>query len=213
MKELIAVQVGTYANFVGSHFWNLQDEFLGLRNDPDADPYLANSGVNFDVLYRVGETTQNPRFLAFLQPPLPSQQVGSQTQMSEPVRAQAQVLHTANSAETSMRLSESMQTSRPTPIVQEQVYPPPFVHPGYFGGGSVFQTMAVHAPGNQYYTPETVFGGAQGMMPNPMYGSIGMQPGFQSTQGQFGMPQANFGMAGIFNQQPYMASSSQNPSG
>ncbi|MCO5578869.1 hypothetical protein L7F22_032716 [Adiantum nelumboides] len=69
MKELITVQVGPYANFVGSHFWNLQDEFLGLRNDPDADPYLANSGVNFYVLYRVGETTQGvatytPRLLA-----------------------------------------------------------------------------------------------------------------------------------------------------
>ncbi|MCO5578898.1 hypothetical protein L7F22_032747 [Adiantum nelumboides] len=84
----------------------------------------------------------------------------------------------------------------------QQVFPPPSVHPGYFGGGSVFQSMAGHAPGNQFYTPGTVFGGAQRMMPNPMYGSIGMQQGFQSTQGQFGMPQANFGMAGITNQQP-----------
>ncbi|MCO5559154.1 hypothetical protein L7F22_012747 [Adiantum nelumboides] len=47
------------------------------------------------------------------------------------------------------------------------------------------------------------------MMPNPMYGGIGIQPGFQSTQGQFGMPLANFGMAGITNQQSYMASPSQ----
>ncbi|MCO5594914.1 hypothetical protein L7F22_048949 [Adiantum nelumboides] len=63
-----------------------------------------------------------------------------------------------------------------------------------------------HAPGNQYYMPGTVFGGAQTMMPNPMYGGIGMQPWFQNTQGQFGMPQANFCMAGITNQQPNMAS-------
>ena len=112
----------------------------------------------------------------------------------------------------------------------QQVFPPPSVHPGYFGGGSVFQSMAGHTPGNQFYTPGTVFGGAQTllaghtprnqfytpgavfggaqvMMPNPMYGSIGMQLDFQSTQGQFGMPQANFGMTGISNQQPYMASS------
>ncbi|MCO5581210.1 hypothetical protein L7F22_035088 [Adiantum nelumboides] len=75
-------------------------------------------------------------------------------------------------------------------LAMQQVFPPPSVHPGYFGGGSVFQSMAGHALGNQFYMPGTVFGGAQTMMPNPMYGSIGMQPGFQSTQGQFGMPQA-----------------------
>ncbi|MCO5561643.1 hypothetical protein L7F22_015264 [Adiantum nelumboides] len=95
----------------------------------------------------------------------------------------------------------------------QQVFPPPSVHPGYLGGGSVFQSMAGHAPGNQFYTPGTVFGGAQTMMPNPMYGGIGMLPGFQSTHGQFGMPQASFGMAGITNQQPYMTSPSQLNSG
>ena len=31
----------------------------------------------------------------------------------------------------------------------QQVFPPTFVHPGYFGGGSVFQSMAGYAPGNQ----------------------------------------------------------------
>ena len=46
-----------------------------------------------------------------------------------------------------------------------------------------------------------------------MYGSIGMQPGFQGTQGHFGTPQPSFGMAGISNQQPYMASLAQNTSG
>ena len=34
-----------------------------------------------------------------------------------------------------------------------------------------------------------------------MYGSIGMQPGFQGTQGTFGMPQGSFGLAGYANQQ------------
>ncbi|MCO5588027.1 hypothetical protein L7F22_041981 [Adiantum nelumboides] len=95
----------------------------------------------------------------------------------------------------------------------QQVFPPPSIHPGYFGGGSVFQSMAGHAPGNQFYTSGTVFGGAQTTMPNPMYGGIGLQPGFQSTQGQFGMPQASFGMAGIANQQPYMTSPGQLNSG
>ncbi|MCO5562471.1 hypothetical protein L7F22_016098 [Adiantum nelumboides] len=73
--------------------------------------------------------------------------------------------------------------------------------------------MAGHAPGNQFYTPGSIFGGAQTMMCNPMYGSFGMQLGCQSTQGQFGMLQANFGMPGITNQQPFVASSGQNNSG
>ncbi|MCO5571230.1 hypothetical protein L7F22_024966 [Adiantum nelumboides] len=51
------------------------------------------------------------------------------------------------------------------------------------------------------------------MMPNPMYGGIGLQPRFQSTHGQFGMPQASFGMAGIVNQQPYMTPPGQFNSG
>ncbi|MCO5571837.1 hypothetical protein L7F22_025585 [Adiantum nelumboides] len=55
----------------------------------------------------------------------------------------------------------------------QQVFPPPSVHLGYFGGGSVFQSMADHALGNQFYTPGTVFGGAQTMMPNPMYAICG----------------------------------------
>ncbi|MCO5614399.1 hypothetical protein L7F22_068680 [Adiantum nelumboides] len=55
--------------------------------------------------------------------------------------------------------------------------------------------MACHAPGNQFYIPGAVFRGAQTMMPNPMYGGIGLQPGFQSAHGQFGMPHASFGMA------------------
>ncbi|MCO5581299.1 hypothetical protein L7F22_035178 [Adiantum nelumboides] len=65
------------------------------------------------------QVMQNPRFLAFSQPPLPSQQVGSQKQMPKSIRAKAQVMHIANSMETPVRLSESMQTPKSMPIVQE----------------------------------------------------------------------------------------------
>ncbi|MCO5602673.1 hypothetical protein L7F22_056809 [Adiantum nelumboides] len=169
----------------------------------------------------------NPRFLALLQPPLPSQPVGTQKQMPGLVKAQAHVIHATKSMETPVHLSETMQSPKLMPNAQEQVaetpifqampvqpatfqqpivgsngsnllamqqvFPPPSIHPGYFGGGLVFQSMAGCAPGNQFYTPGTVFGGAQTMIPNPMYCSIGMQPGFQSTQGQFGMPQGRKG--------------------
>ncbi|MCO5560603.1 hypothetical protein L7F22_014219 [Adiantum nelumboides] len=45
--------------------------------------------------------------------------------------------------------------------------------------------------------PGTLFGGMQSMVPNPMYANIGLHPGFQGTQGQFGVSQGNLGMAGF----------------
>ncbi|XP_024030194.1 protein misato homolog 1 [Morus notabilis] len=56
MREIVSVQVGGFANFVGSHFWNFQDELLGLASDPHAEPVFRNQHTNMDVLYRTGET-------------------------------------------------------------------------------------------------------------------------------------------------------------
>ncbi|XP_018674333.2 uncharacterized protein LOC135625416 isoform X1 [Musa acuminata AAA Group] len=58
MRELVTIQVGTFANYVGSHFWNFQDELLGLTEVPDGDPIYKNSPLDMDVLYRAGETQQ-----------------------------------------------------------------------------------------------------------------------------------------------------------
>ncbi|KAL2348418.1 hypothetical protein Fmac_002418 [Flemingia macrophylla] len=58
MKEIVTIQVGDFANFVGSHFWNFQDELLGLAGDPSADSVFKNQDLNMDVLYRSGETHQ-----------------------------------------------------------------------------------------------------------------------------------------------------------
>ncbi|KAF3438908.1 hypothetical protein FNV43_RR17183 [Rhamnella rubrinervis] len=58
MTEIVTIQVGGFANFVGSHFWNIQDELLGLAADPYADPVFRNQNLNMDVLYRTGETPQ-----------------------------------------------------------------------------------------------------------------------------------------------------------
>ncbi|XP_062102108.1 uncharacterized protein LOC133811062 [Humulus lupulus] len=56
MREIVTLQVGGFANFVGSHFWNFQDELLGLALDPHADQVFRNQHLNMDVLYRTGET-------------------------------------------------------------------------------------------------------------------------------------------------------------
>ncbi|CAD6269553.1 unnamed protein product [Miscanthus lutarioriparius] len=58
MREVVTVQVGGFANFVGSHFWNFQDELLGLADDPGADPVFSTAALDMDVLYRAGETQQ-----------------------------------------------------------------------------------------------------------------------------------------------------------
>ncbi|KAJ1266068.1 hypothetical protein BS78_08G122700 [Paspalum vaginatum] len=58
MREVVTVQVGGFANFVGSHFWNFQDELLGLADDPGADPVFRTAALDMDVLYRAGETHQ-----------------------------------------------------------------------------------------------------------------------------------------------------------
>lgn len=54
----MTVQVGGFANYIGSHFWNFQDELLGLAEQPHGDPVYRNSSMDMDVLYRTGETQQ-----------------------------------------------------------------------------------------------------------------------------------------------------------
>lgn len=58
MRETVTIQVGDYANFVGSHFWNFQDELLGLADSAESDQIFKSHGLNMDVLYRAGETPQ-----------------------------------------------------------------------------------------------------------------------------------------------------------
>lgn len=54
----MTIQVGQFANFVGSHFWNFQDELLGLAGDPQSDPVFKKQHIDMDILYRSGETHQ-----------------------------------------------------------------------------------------------------------------------------------------------------------
>lgn len=60
MKEVVTLQFGNYANFVGAHFWNFQDELLE-RFESATDESSAKEGtgpvdLESDVLFRVGET-------------------------------------------------------------------------------------------------------------------------------------------------------------
>ncbi|MCO5587503.1 hypothetical protein L7F22_041452 [Adiantum nelumboides] len=62
-------------------------------------------------------------------------------------------------------------------------------------------------------SPGTLFGGMQSMVPNPMYANIGLHPGFQGTQGQFGVSQGNLGMAGFYIPPVNMAPTHQHVTG
>ena len=105
------------------------------RPPPSDDDLFKTQVVAAVTMF--SQVMQNPKFLAFLQPLLPSQPVGSQEQRPESVKAQVQVNHTANSMETPVHLLETMQSPRPMPNAHDrwrkhQVYkrcqfsPPPF---------------------------------------------------------------------------------------
>ncbi|XP_020579108.1 protein misato homolog 1 [Phalaenopsis equestris] len=69
MREIVTIQVGEFANYIGSHYWNFQDELLGLAEERLVDSIYMGSSLDMDVLYRSGETSQGivtycPRLLS-----------------------------------------------------------------------------------------------------------------------------------------------------
>ncbi|CAG9461097.1 unnamed protein product [Pedinophyceae sp. YPF-701] len=64
--ELLTVQLGPRSNFVGSHFWNLQDELLGLQGDPNwpsLESYLYDGALFSQGEKADGTPTYTPRVL------------------------------------------------------------------------------------------------------------------------------------------------------
>ncbi|XP_029298731.1 LOW QUALITY PROTEIN: protein misato homolog 1 [Cottoperca gobio] len=62
-REVITLQLGHYSNFVGTHWWNLQD--ASLSYDPETSP----GEIQSDVVFREGRTlgghvTHTPRLIA-----------------------------------------------------------------------------------------------------------------------------------------------------
>lgn len=60
-REILTLQLGGYSNFVGAHFWNLQELSFDYTG-------TVKTEVNHDILYREGqtakgETTYTPRLL------------------------------------------------------------------------------------------------------------------------------------------------------
>ncbi|XP_044028822.1 protein misato homolog 1 [Siniperca chuatsi] len=62
-REVITLQLGHYSNFVGTHWWNLQDASLSY------DPETPQDDIQSDVVFREGQTlgghvTHTPRLIA-----------------------------------------------------------------------------------------------------------------------------------------------------
>ncbi|KAK0451190.1 mtDNA inheritance protein Dml1 [Desarmillaria tabescens] len=63
MREILYIQAGQLANYVGTHFWNTQETYLG---DETGDPIQISHATSFGEQYsRQGELTYVPRLLAF----------------------------------------------------------------------------------------------------------------------------------------------------
>ncbi|MCO5579505.1 hypothetical protein L7F22_033360 [Adiantum nelumboides] len=85
--------------------------------------------------------------------------------------------------------------------VMRQTIPMHTSNAGCFGGGSVFQAMIRPSPGLHGFMSDNAYGAMQAGINNPMYGNIGVQPGFQYAAVSYGMAGVNMGMAGF--SQPY----------
>ena len=59
-KPLITIQCGNYSNYIGSHFWNIQESgFVYNQNNVDGrriDSAAEILEIDNDVLYREGST-------------------------------------------------------------------------------------------------------------------------------------------------------------
>ncbi|KAG1679962.1 hypothetical protein FOA52_007026 [Chlamydomonas sp. UWO 241] len=65
-NELITLQLGGYANYVGSHYWNVQDEHLGYTESEewgDAANVLDHGTLFAISENRAGKLTYRPRAL------------------------------------------------------------------------------------------------------------------------------------------------------
>ena len=60
-REIMTLQLGGYSNFLGSHFWNIQEECMSY--DDDGDEGGETSEVRHDILWRATRDTVVPRLM------------------------------------------------------------------------------------------------------------------------------------------------------
>jgi hypothetical protein len=55
-EQQITIQVGNYANYIGAHFWNFQDEIYSTCQDTQEETGEDSETYNVNQLYRFGKT-------------------------------------------------------------------------------------------------------------------------------------------------------------
>ncbi|RPD60763.1 tubulin nucleotide-binding domain-like protein [Lentinus tigrinus ALCF2SS1-6] len=63
MKEILYVQAGSFANFIGTHFWNTQESYFTYGDDEE--PFVYHDRSFREGLTTKGEPTYCPRLLVF----------------------------------------------------------------------------------------------------------------------------------------------------
>ena len=63
MRELITLQLGPFSNWVGSQFWNLQDEAIQAQRDEDGQPTLVDEEIDRAVTHGFGIAGCTPRLV------------------------------------------------------------------------------------------------------------------------------------------------------
>jgi hypothetical protein len=53
MKEILYIQAGSLANYVGTHFWNTQESYFTYGSEEDGE---GGSLVSTDISFREGAT-------------------------------------------------------------------------------------------------------------------------------------------------------------
>lgn len=74
MKEVIYIQAGHFANYIGTHFWNTQESYFTYEEGEESE-------VDHDVSFREGlslkgDQTYCPRLLVFDRKGQPTRRVG-----------------------------------------------------------------------------------------------------------------------------------------
>ena len=65
MREIITLQLGNFSNFLGAHFWNIQECGLDPELGADGEPVVHPGHAEPSVLYRQGrkEQERHPRLV------------------------------------------------------------------------------------------------------------------------------------------------------
>ena len=61
-RAVITLQLGNYSNYIGAHFWNIQEAGFVYSNDNSITPSINNSVLFREGVAGLGSDTANPTY-------------------------------------------------------------------------------------------------------------------------------------------------------